>query len=192
MPQWALRGEVASHQGRGWMDGFRLRGGRQGATAPPAPPAMDYVPWNPDLMLSYAECSAHMLTGRWEPRAAYPWFGIPKACTDGLIMRQASNAGGLGRLARSHAPGRACPVMGAKEAQRQSSVLRCPARMAVPMIRIASAPSCAAVRRGTTYPSGRTTTSNATASTSGTAATCSRTWLQSALWLITRYQHACG
>ena len=32
------------------LDSVRLRGGRQGATRPPAPPARDFVPWNPDSM----------------------------------------------------------------------------------------------------------------------------------------------
>ena len=47
----------------------RLRGGRQGWAATPAPPARDYVPWNPDSMRSYAERLVRMLTGRLEKAA---------------------------------------------------------------------------------------------------------------------------
>src|SRR4051794_18491838 len=42
----------------------RLRGGRHGATAPPAPPARGAAPGNPDSMQSHSECQTHMLTGR--------------------------------------------------------------------------------------------------------------------------------
>jgi hypothetical protein len=46
--------------------GSSLRGGRQGATAPPAPPARHYVPWIPDLMPTPNKCPARMPLGyRW-------------------------------------------------------------------------------------------------------------------------------
>src|SRR6187455_1588315 len=41
-----------------------LRGRRQGATAPLATPARDFVPTSPDSMHWYAKRLAHMLTGR--------------------------------------------------------------------------------------------------------------------------------
>jgi hypothetical protein len=47
------------------MNVGRLRGGRQGATAPPAPPARA-SPLDPNLMLSPIERLARMLTGRFE------------------------------------------------------------------------------------------------------------------------------
>jgi hypothetical protein len=46
----------------------RLRGGRQGWTAAPAPPARG-VRWNPNLMLLYAERPAHMPLDRSEQHA---------------------------------------------------------------------------------------------------------------------------
>jgi hypothetical protein len=52
----------------------RLRGGRQGAAAPPAPPAMGSAPSNPDLMDVYDECLTRMLTGRAEQAAAQYMF----------------------------------------------------------------------------------------------------------------------
>ena len=63
-----------------------LRGRRQGATAPPAPPARDCVPWNPDLMQSHSECRMHMLTGNVEPAAIDISYSILKACADAFIL----------------------------------------------------------------------------------------------------------
>src|SRR6478736_5487970 len=74
----------------------RLRGGRQGATAPPAPPARGAAPGNPDLMRLRYEGQARMLMGRLAQVAAHAHFDITKPCTDGLIVRQAACAGGLG------------------------------------------------------------------------------------------------
>jgi len=48
------------------MYAVRLRGGRQGATRPPAPPAQGCAPGNPDSMQSYAERQAYMPTDRYE------------------------------------------------------------------------------------------------------------------------------
>src|SRR6478672_1175166 len=73
-----------------------LRGRRQGAAAPPAPPARGVAPGNPNLRPSRGACLVHMLMGRSELAAAHTCFGIPEACADGLIMRQSSLAGGLG------------------------------------------------------------------------------------------------
>ena len=73
-----------------------LRGRRQGAAAPPAPPARDCVPWNPDLMRRHNKSQTHMLTGNVGQAAASADCGITKACADALIARQASNAGGSG------------------------------------------------------------------------------------------------
>src|SRR5215213_1400448 len=73
-----------------------LRGRRPGAAAPPAPPARDCVPWIPDSMHGCAERLARMLTGNVEPASFNACFGIPYACADGLMVRQASLAGGLG------------------------------------------------------------------------------------------------
>jgi hypothetical protein len=47
----------------------RLRGGRQGAAALPAPTARDFVPWIPDSMHSYAERLMCMPVGREQPAA---------------------------------------------------------------------------------------------------------------------------
>jgi len=44
----------------------RLRGGRQGAAAPPAPPAQGYAPGNPDSMHVSDERPARMPAGRSE------------------------------------------------------------------------------------------------------------------------------
>ena len=45
------------------LKAIRLRGERQGAAAPPAPPPRDFVPWIPDSMLPYAERQARMPAG---------------------------------------------------------------------------------------------------------------------------------
>ena len=47
-------------------------------------------------MHSYAERLARMRIGRLEQATADAHFGITEACVDGLIVRQASLAGGLG------------------------------------------------------------------------------------------------
>ena len=74
----------------------RLRGGRQGWTATPAPPARGVAPGNPNLMLGYAKRFVRMLTGKVEQAAANADFGTQEACTGATIMQQASIAGGLG------------------------------------------------------------------------------------------------
>jgi hypothetical protein len=92
------------------MDAGRLRGGRPGATAPPAPPARDCVPWNPDSMHACAECLTRMPMGRLEQAGDSPDRGIPEACAGATILRPAAHAGGLGgskptqRGARGAAP----------------------------------------------------------------------------------------
>src|SRR5215212_6730189 len=55
----------------------RLRGGRQGAAAPHAPPARDFVRSNPDLMHEYAKSLMYMLMGRMKRQFLLPGFGIP-------------------------------------------------------------------------------------------------------------------
>jgi len=45
-PLHSSSGKPALHR----SDSVRLRGGRQGAAAPPAPPAQGCAPWNPNLM----------------------------------------------------------------------------------------------------------------------------------------------
>jgi hypothetical protein len=93
-----------------------LRGRRQGATAPPAPPAQGFALGNPDPMRSRDECLTHMPTGRDQPATGEqrlymygrhvcgqmnavidnPALGTTEACAGAVIVRQASVAGGLG------------------------------------------------------------------------------------------------
>jgi hypothetical protein len=90
----------------------RLRGRRPGATRPPAPPARDAVPWNPDSMHAHAKRQMHMPLGSGEPPSGSPALGTTEACAGALMMRQATCAGGLGggspaqRGARGAAPAR--------------------------------------------------------------------------------------
>jgi hypothetical protein len=44
-------------------------GGGREATAPPAPPARGFAPWNPDLMRSLAERLAYMPMGTYKQAA---------------------------------------------------------------------------------------------------------------------------
>src|SRR5438874_12597883 len=85
-----------NHSSGIWIDYVRLRGGRQGATAPPAPPARSAAPGNPDSMQRYAKRLARMPLGRYEQEIINPGLGTTEAYAGGLIMRQASFAGGLG------------------------------------------------------------------------------------------------
>src|SRR3954468_18160362 len=55
-----------------------LRGRRQGATAPPAPPDRGIAPWNPKLMHSCAERLTHMAGGRSERLAAIQILAQPR------------------------------------------------------------------------------------------------------------------
>jgi hypothetical protein len=54
------------------MGAGRLRGGRQGATAPPAPPAQGFAPGNPNLMHAQDTCQARMLL---DNPASWQWKG---------------------------------------------------------------------------------------------------------------------
>ena len=79
-----------------------LRGRRQGAAAPPAPPARDCVPWNPDSMPSHDERQTHMLVGRWEP-------AVHDRALGSFDVRWPCAGGGKGRPRPLHPrPGR-CP-----------------------------------------------------------------------------------
>src|SRR5438128_1988955 len=78
---------------------MRLRGGRQGATAPPAPPARDYVPWNPDSLPAYAKRLACMPLGRVEQAVHDPDFDTSEACVDALILSYDHLQGVWGRAA---------------------------------------------------------------------------------------------
>src|SRR5262249_31999132 len=73
-----------------------LRRRRQGAPAPPAPPARDCVPWNPDLMHSYAENLARMLTGNVEQAFHDPSIGTRHAIADACfgIRKACASCGG--------------------------------------------------------------------------------------------------
>jgi hypothetical protein len=57
----AIHNELAAN-----VDVLRLRGGRQGWAATPAPPAQGAAPGNPDSMHSLAKRLARMLTGNGE------------------------------------------------------------------------------------------------------------------------------
>ena len=84
------------------MDAVALRGRRQGAAAPPAPPARDCVPWNPDSMPSHDERQTHMLVGRWEP-------AVHDRALGSFDVRWPCAGGGKGRPRPLHPrPGR-CP-----------------------------------------------------------------------------------
>jgi hypothetical protein len=56
-------------KGSSSWDAGRLRGGRQGWAATPAPPAMGCAPWNPDSMRSSVEGLECMPPGRFEQQA---------------------------------------------------------------------------------------------------------------------------
>ena len=77
-----------------------LRGGRQGAAAPPAPPARDFVPWNPDSMHRYAERLARMLTGNVEPAATNACFGITEGMRRCIDRAASINCRGFGGVLR--------------------------------------------------------------------------------------------
>src|SRR4051812_43197439 len=78
------------------MRAVALRGRRQGAAAPPAPPAQGFAPGNPDSMHVSAERLARMLMGEVELAAYDPSFGTTEACAEDLILICAFFAGGLG------------------------------------------------------------------------------------------------
>src|SRR5215210_7228618 len=77
----------------------RLRGGRQGWAATPAPPARDYVPWNPDLM--------HSVPSAWRSclRVDWIWQQLSRSWHTKGMRRCADHAASLycrgsgGRLA---------------------------------------------------------------------------------------------
>jgi hypothetical protein len=77
-----------------------LRGRRQGAATPPAPPARDFVPWIPDLMRLCAERLMCMPTGKLEQAAMNACLSTTKAGAGALIVRQALLAGGSGGALR--------------------------------------------------------------------------------------------
>ena len=89
---------MRSHQlmlgAHAWLCSPARRGQR--AAAPSALPTRGFAPGYPDLIHPYAERLMCMPTGRSEPAAADQAGGTPEACADGLIVRQASRAGGLG------------------------------------------------------------------------------------------------
>jgi hypothetical protein len=59
----------------------RLRGARQGATAPPAPPARGSAPWNPDLMRSHRRGQARMPAGNPCGQQRADGAGVAVQCT---------------------------------------------------------------------------------------------------------------
>jgi hypothetical protein len=69
-----------------------LRGRRQGAAAPPAPPARDAVPWNPDSRHAHTQHLAHMLTGN-------P-IGRQRADRCGSTLARVARLSGLGDARR--------------------------------------------------------------------------------------------
>ena len=70
-PMGSARGKARSHIPIGAV---RLRGGRQGAAWPPAPPAQGCAPWNPNLMHRHAKCLARMLMDNAEQAVANGHF----------------------------------------------------------------------------------------------------------------------
>src|SRR5215212_7695085 len=69
--------------GRGW-----------GPAPTPLPGA--FAPWIPDLMWLHSGGRARRPTGRLEQAAHDLGFSTTEACTDAMIVQQASFAGGLG------------------------------------------------------------------------------------------------
>src|SRR6266480_4082927 len=89
MPQRAFRDVIVRRQRRGEIDASRLRGGRQGWAATPAPPARGVCPLEP---YNGCDCLGNVRCGwLWYAETnefCYDCLGILKACAGAAIMRQ--------------------------------------------------------------------------------------------------------